>query len=25
MIACRVEKIIFGDFEDCLKEICKWV
>ena len=23
MIACSVENIIFGDFEDCLKEICK--
>ena len=23
MIACSVEKIIFGEFEDCLKEICK--
>ena len=23
MIACSVEKMIFGSFEDCLKEICK--
>lgn len=23
MIACSVEKMIFGNFEDCLKEICK--
>lgn len=23
MIACSVENIIFGEFEDCLKEICK--
>jgi nucleoside 2-deoxyribosyltransferase len=23
MIACSIQKMIFGDFEDCLKEICK--
>lgn len=23
MIACSIEKMIFGNFEDCLKEICK--
>jgi hypothetical protein len=25
MIACSVEKLVIGGFEDCLKELEKWI